>query len=147
VHSSLARNAGLGRTSGIAVCLSAGSEARDGSGIAAAPMKARLAASYAARTDASFEPAGEREVLACAVGDTETETFWTDTFRDLRARGLAGVRLVISDHHEGLKNAIAKCFVGAGWQRCRVHYAEQRIMPSWVREPLWDKDLVLVKSA
>ena len=65
---------------------------------------------------------GEREVLACAVGDTETETFWAETFRNLRARGLSGVRLVISDHHEGLKNAIAKCFVGAGWQRCRVHF-------------------------
>lgn len=58
---------------------------------------------------------GEREVLACAVGDTETEAFWAETFRGLRARGLSGVRLVISDHHDGLKAAIAKCFVGAGW--------------------------------
>ena len=69
---------------------------------------------------------GEREVLACAVGDTETETFWAETFRNLRARGLSGVRLVISDHHEGLKNAIAKCFVGAGWQRSSVHYPPRR---------------------
>ncbi len=65
---------------------------------------------------------GEREVLGCAVGDTETEVFWAEFFRSLRARGLAGVRLVISDHHDGLKGAIAKCFVGAGWQRCRVHF-------------------------
>ncbi len=65
---------------------------------------------------------GEREVLGCAVGDTECEDFWTEFFRSLRTRGLRGVRLVISDHHEGLKNAIAKCFVGAGWQRCRVHF-------------------------
>lgn len=65
---------------------------------------------------------GEREVLACAVGDAETEAFWAETFRDLRTRGLTGVRLVISDQHDGLKNAIAKCFVGAGWQRCRVHF-------------------------
>jgi hypothetical protein len=43
-------------------------------------------------------------------------------FRSLRARGLRGVRLITSDHHDGLKNAIAKCFVGAGWQRCRVHF-------------------------
>lgn len=64
---------------------------------------------------------GEREVLGCAVGDTETETFWTEFFRSLRTRGLRGVRLITSDHHEGLKAAIAKCFVGAGWQRCRVH--------------------------
>lgn len=65
---------------------------------------------------------GEREVLGCAVGDTETETFWVEFFRSLRSRGLTGVRLVTSDHHEGLKAAIAKCFVGAGWQRCRVHF-------------------------
>ncbi len=65
---------------------------------------------------------GEREVLGCAVGDTETEAFWAEFFRSLGARALTGVRLVISDHHEGLKTAIAKCFVGAGWQRCRVHF-------------------------
>jgi putative transposase len=65
---------------------------------------------------------GEREVLGCAVGDTECEDFWTEFFRSLRTRGLRGVRLVISDHHDGLKNAIAKCFIGAGWQRCRVHF-------------------------
>jgi len=65
---------------------------------------------------------GEREVLGCVVGDTETEAFWAELFRSLRARGLAGVRLVVSDHHSGLKAAIAKCFVGAAWQRCRVHF-------------------------
>ncbi len=65
---------------------------------------------------------GEREVLGCAVGDTEDETFWSEFFRSLRARGLGGVRLVISDHHLGLKNAIVKVFVGAAWQRCRVHF-------------------------
>jgi len=66
--------------------------------------------------------AGEREVLGCAVGDTEDEAFWSQFFRSLRSRGLSGVRLVISDHHLGLKNAIAKVFVGAAWQRCRVHF-------------------------
>jgi transposase-like protein len=65
---------------------------------------------------------GEREVLGCAVGDTETEDFWSEFFRSLRSRGLRGVRLITSDHHEGLKTSIAKCFVGAGWQRCRVHF-------------------------
>jgi len=65
---------------------------------------------------------GEREELGCAVGDTETEAFWSEFFRSLRARGLTGVRLVISDHHDGLKAAIAKCFIGAAWQRCRVHF-------------------------
>jgi putative transposase len=65
---------------------------------------------------------GEREVLGCAVGDTEDEAFWTECLRSLRARGLTGVRLVISDHHLGLKAAIAKVFIGAAWQRCRVHF-------------------------
>jgi putative transposase len=48
--------------------------------------------------------------------------FWTSFFQGLRARGLAGVQLVISDHHLGLKAAIAAVFVGASWQRCRVHF-------------------------
>jgi transposase-like protein len=65
---------------------------------------------------------GEREVLGCAVGDTEDEAFWSEFFRSLRSRGLGGVRLVISDHHLGLKAAIAKVFIGAAWQRCRVHF-------------------------
>ena len=56
---------------------------------------------------------GEREVVGCAVGDTETEAFWAYFFRSLRARGLTGERLITSDHHEGLKTAIVKCFVGA----------------------------------
>ena len=60
---------------------------------------------------------GEREVLGCAVGDTEDESFWSEFLRSLRARGLHGVRLVISDHHLGLKAAIAKVFIGAAWQR------------------------------
>ena len=51
---------------------------------------------------------GEREVLGCPVGDTETEAFWAEFLRSVRARGLAGVRLVISDHHMGLKKAVAE---------------------------------------
>ena len=65
---------------------------------------------------------GEREVLGLAVGDTENEAFWTEFLRSLRSRGLSGVRLVISDHHLGLKNAITTVFVGSAWQRCRVHF-------------------------
>ena len=65
---------------------------------------------------------GEREVLGCAVGDSEDEAFWSEFLRGLRSRGLTGVRLVISDHHLGLKKAIATVMVGAGWQRCRVHF-------------------------
>src|SRR4051794_9077605 len=65
---------------------------------------------------------GDREVLGVDVGDSEDGAFWTAFLRGLRARGLGGVQLVISDHHLGLKAAIAAVFVGAGWQRCRVHF-------------------------
>jgi putative transposase len=65
---------------------------------------------------------GDREVLGVEVGDSEDGAFWTAFLRSLRARGLSGVALVISDHHLGLKQAIASVFIGASWQRCRVHF-------------------------
>lgn len=65
---------------------------------------------------------GGREVLGLAVGDSEDGVFWTAFLRGLRARGLGGVQLVISDAHEGLKGAIAAVMIGAAWQRCRVHF-------------------------
>ena len=65
---------------------------------------------------------GNREVLGCAVGHSEDGAFWTEFLRSLRARGLKGVRLVISDQHLGLKKAIEAVMVDAAWQRCRVHF-------------------------
>ena len=65
---------------------------------------------------------GNREVLGLAVGDSEDKAFWTAFLRSLRARGLAGVRLVISDAHEGLRSSIERVMLGAAWQRCRVHF-------------------------
>lgn len=65
---------------------------------------------------------GGREVLGLSVGDSEDGAFWTQFLRSLRARGLAGVRLVISDAHEGLTAAIGAVMAGAAWQRCRVHF-------------------------
>lgn len=65
---------------------------------------------------------GTRQVLGFDVGDTESEPFWTAFFRSLKARGLGGVRLVISDAHSGLISAIQVAFQGASWQRCRVHF-------------------------
>ena len=65
---------------------------------------------------------GNREVLGLAVGDSEDRAFWTAFLRQLRTRGLSGVRLVISDAHEGLRQAIDKVMLGAAWQRCRVHF-------------------------
>jgi putative transposase len=64
---------------------------------------------------------GEREVLGLAVGDSEDKAFWCELLRSLRQRGLSGVRLVVSDHHLGLKEAIAEVMIGTSWQRCRVH--------------------------
>jgi putative transposase len=63
---------------------------------------------------------GRREVLGMDIGASEAETFWTDFLRKLRRRGLRGVKLVISDAHEGIKAAVAK-LMNATWQRCRVH--------------------------
>jgi putative transposase len=65
---------------------------------------------------------GRREVLGFDVGDTENEGFWTVFLRSLKTRGLGGVKLVMSDAHSGLKNAIGIVFQGASWQRCRVHF-------------------------
>jgi putative transposase len=65
---------------------------------------------------------GRREVLGFDVGDSEDGAFWTAFLRGLKARGLGGVQLVISDAHTGLKAAIASVFIGAAWQRCRVHF-------------------------
>ena len=64
---------------------------------------------------------GRREVLGMAVGPSEAEPFWTKFLRSLTERGLRGVRLVISDAHEGLKKAVRK-MLGATWQRCAVHF-------------------------
>ena len=64
---------------------------------------------------------GQREVLGIAIGASEAETFWTQFLRSLARRGLRGVKLVISDAHEGLKAAVAKV-LHASWQRCRVHF-------------------------
>ena len=64
---------------------------------------------------------GRREVVGIDVGEAETEAFWREFLRGLRARGLSGVQLCVSDAHEGLKTAIAKV-LGAPWQRCTVHF-------------------------
>ena len=65
---------------------------------------------------------GERQVLGVDVGPSEEQAFWTAFLRSLVKRGLKGVRLVISDAHEGLKQAISTVLSGTTWQRCRVHF-------------------------
>ncbi|MBS9376264.1 IS256 family transposase [Rhodococcus sp. B50] len=65
---------------------------------------------------------GTREVLGTAVGDSESFEFWREFLTSLKARGLSGVHLVISDAHSGLKAAVMQQFAGSSWQRCRVHF-------------------------
>ena len=65
---------------------------------------------------------GEREVVGVDVGPAEDLEFWRAFLRQLVSRGLSGVRLVTSDSHLGLKQAVAEVLVGATWQRCRVHF-------------------------
>ncbi len=65
---------------------------------------------------------GNREILGVDVFTGEDGAAWTSFLRGLVARGLSGVKLVVSDSHEGLKAAIAAVLPGAGWQRCRVHF-------------------------
>jgi putative transposase len=84
---------------------------------------------------------GRREVLGMAVGTSEAEPFWLDFLRVLKRRGLAGVKLVVSDAHEGLRAAVTKV-LRATWQRCRVHFArnafahagkaQRRIVSAWI---------------
>ena len=84
---------------------------------------------------------GRREVLGMTVGHSEAEPFWTEFLRKLTRRGLRGVKLVVSDAHEGLKAAVTKV-LSATWQRCRVHFmrnamayagkTQRRIVSAWV---------------
>jgi putative transposase len=66
---------------------------------------------------------GFREILSVEVSDTESEATYQELFRSLKARGLSGVELVVSDEHQGLKAAISRHFQGVAHQRCQVHYA------------------------
>jgi transposase-like protein len=81
---------------------------------------------------------GEREILGFAVGASEEEAFWQEFLRSLVRRGLKGVRLVISDAHEGLKAAIAQVLAGSTWQRCRVHFMRNLL----AHVPQGDKSMV-----
>jgi putative transposase len=70
---------------------------------------------------------GVREVIGLDVGEVESGAFWVEFLRCLKQRGLHGVRLAISDQHEGLKGAIARV-LGCPWQRCTVHFTRDMVM-------------------
>jgi transposase-like protein len=69
---------------------------------------------------------GRREIVGLHIGPSEAEPFWASFLKDLVRRGLKGVKLVVSDAHEGLKAAIRRV-IGATWQRCRVHFARNAL--------------------
>ncbi len=70
---------------------------------------------------AGINDQGRREVLSLKVGDSESKECWGEVFSDLKARGVRGVEIIISDAHLGIQAAVSKHFQGVGWQRCKVH--------------------------
>ena len=99
---------------------------------------------------------GRREIVGLHIGPSEAEIFWTDFLRDLVRRGLTGVKLVISDAHEGLKAAIRRV-LGATWQRCRVHWtrnalayvpkAHQTMVAAGLRQAFQQPDQVAARAS
>jgi transposase-like protein len=79
---------------------------------------------------------GERQILGVDAGPSEDGPFWTAFLRSLVKRGLHGVKLVISDAHEGLRRALSTVLSGASWQRCRVHFMRNLLatIPHTARE-------------
>ncbi len=82
---------------------------------------------------------GQRDIIGVAVANTESETSWTEIFRDLNRRGLSGVRLVVSDDHEGLVASVRRCFQKALWQRCQTHFMHNvlALVTKRDRKALW----------
>jgi putative transposase len=72
-----------------------------------------------------FTSEGKREILAWRVGDSESEETWGELFRQLKDRGLNGLRLLTSDAHKGILAAARRHFQGVAWQRCRVHFKRE----------------------
>jgi transposase-like protein len=70
---------------------------------------------------------GHRTVLGVSVSDSEAEVHWREFFQSLLARGLCGVRYIVSDAHEGLKAARQACFAGVPWQRCQFHVMQNAL--------------------
>jgi putative transposase len=72
-----------------------------------------------------FTQEGKREILDWRLADSESESSWSQQLRDLKDRGLSGVKLVVSDAHRGIVAAVRRHLQGAAWQRCRVHFKRE----------------------
>lgn len=94
--------------------------------------------SHATVVAVGISTSGDRQVLGVDVGPSEDRAFWTAFLRSLVKRGLKGIRLVVSDAHEGLKQAIGTVLTGATWQRCRVHFMRNLLatVPQGAREAI-----------
>ena len=128
-------------------------------GLDAAYLKAREGGrivSVAAIVAVAVTTEGRREIVGRHIGPSEAEVFWTNFLRDLVKRGLAGVKLVISDAPEGLKGAIRRV-MGATWQRCRVHWtrnalayvprAQATIVAAGIRQAFQQPDQAAARAA
>ena len=81
--------------------------------------------SQAVLVTAGFTSKGQREILDWRVGDSESESNWSEVLSSLKDRGLRGVKLVVSDAHRGIRAAVARHLQGASWQRCQVHFKRE----------------------
>jgi putative transposase len=81
--------------------------------------------SQAVLTTIGFTAAGRREVLDWRIADSESEGSWSAVLKGLKDRGLAGVKLIVSDAHRGIRAAIDRHLQGAAWQRCQVHFKRE----------------------
>ena len=92
-----------------------------------------------------FSSEGKREILDWRVGDSESEESWGEMFRQLKDRGLGGLRLVTSDAHKGIVAAMQRHFQGVAWQRCRVHFKRELLKKvSWKVYREMAQDMVVV---
>jgi transposase-like protein len=91
---------------------------------------------------------GRRDVQGCWLGDSESESTWGEAFADLKARGLRGVELVVSDAHAGIRKALAKHLQGAAWQRCQVHLMRELLnKAAWQDRAQLARDLKAVYAS
>lgn len=72
-----------------------------------------------------FTHEGRREILDWRLADSESESSWSELFRDLKDRGLSGVQLLVSDAHRGITSAAQRHLQGVAWQRCQVHFKRE----------------------
>ena len=92
--------------------------------------EARVISSQAVLIAIGVDWDGRRQVLAVEFANRESRSSWRDFLLTLRARGLNGVEFVVADDHAGLRAALREVLPEAAYQRCYVHYADLRIMPS-----------------